>query len=561
MLIELRIRNLAVIEELSLEFGPGLNVLSGETGAGKSIVVGALSLLLGERASTEVIRAGADRATVEATFALPGEGPLRHRLGEIGVEEGELLILRRELQREGRNRAWINGSAVPATLLGEVGQSLVDLHGQHEHQALLQPAEQRRLLDAMAGAVDLAEGVADQVRGLSLVRKELDRIQAQRQELQSRSDFLRFQLEEIQGAKLAPGEDEALAEELRRVEHGEELQRDAAGIYGLLYAEEGSASEQMAEARELLRRMARVDPGVALLQEQGERIYHELVELGRAAGSYAEGVELSPLRAEELRGRTDLLYRLKRKYGPTLDEVLANGERLAKELAELEGAEVEEGELRRRIAEGESKVREMAGELSARRRVAAEELADAVEALFPALGMPGGRFRVALEPLTEVEGGGAERVTFLVSLNAGFEPRPLARVASGGETSRVMLALKTVLAEADRTPTLVFDEIDSGIGGAVALAVADLLRDLSAHHQLFAVTHLAQLASRAEHHFRVEKGEGGDGVSRTQVLRLEGEDRIGEVARMLGGSELSETSRAHARELLSRGAVRGQNRG
>ncbi|MEX1258505.1 MAG: DNA repair protein RecN [Gemmatimonadota bacterium] len=552
MLLEIRVKNLAVIRDLSLDLGPGLNVLTGETGAGKSIVVGALGLLLGGRASAEGIRSGADRAVIEGVFDLSSAPEVRERVAEMGfdLEEGELLLLRREIQAEGRSRAWIGGSPATAGALAELGQALVDFHGQHEHQTLLRPADQKDILDAFAGAGEESRAIArlhSELTGLQASAEERD---ARLREISGRADFLRFQLGEIEEAELSEGDDERVAEELGRLEHAEELARGSGQVYDLLYGAEGSSSERIAEARDLLARLARFDPSLEALRDQSDELYHRAAELGRSIERYGSGVEVSPRRADELRARADLLFRLKRKYGPELSHVIEHGRRTGQELSQLDGAAFDEKALAAKVAAAERALRERAEALSKQRADGATRLAAAVEALLPSLGMAGAQFRIALDPVEPPGAGGAEQVRFLASLNAGFEPKPLARIASGGELSRVMLALKSILACQDRVPTLVFDEIDAGIGGTVAVAVAAQLREVASRHQVFVVTHLPQIAARGAHHFVVEKREEG-GETVTSVRTLGGRERVQEVARMLGGDPESETSRDHAKELLA----------
>jgi DNA repair protein RecN (Recombination protein N) len=550
MLVELRIRDFAVIRDLKVELGPGLNALTGETGAGKSIVIGALSLLLGERASSESVRTGADRAVVEAVFDLSRLPDLRGRLDELGLPcDDDFLVLRREVQAEGRNRAWINGSPATAGAVGEFGGALVDLHGQHEHQTLLHGHEQRRILDAFAGAQDEAREVAR----LHTRRSELERERAgreeRRRELEARSDFLRFQVGEIDEAKVEEDEDVQVEDELRRLDHAEELARDAERAHRVLYAGDGSASELLAQARDLLRRVAGVDGALEETAREVEGAYHLVTELGRSLGDYASGVEINPRRAEELRRRSDLLFRLKRKYGPGLADVLATRARLHQELEELDRGEEELGVLEEAISRVTGELQAATESLSTARREAAARLAADVEALLPELGMEGAVFRVALDPFDEPTAHGGERVGFVASLNPGFAPRSLARIASGGELSRVMLALKAILARVDRVPTLIFDEIDAGIGGTVANAVSRKLREVANHHQVLVITHLPQLASMGHRHLRVEK-DTTEGVAATSIVALSGDERVREIARMLGGDPESETSREHARELL-----------
>lgn len=553
MLLELRIRDFAVIRDLSVELAPGLNVLTGETGAGKSILLGALSLLLGERAASESVRTGAERATIEAVFDLTGQEALQARLVELGFsQEDGLLLLRREVQAEGRNRAWINGSPAAAGTVGEFGRSLVDIHGQHEHQTLLHAENQRRILDEFAEAGELTRRVREGHGRLLELRSDRARREERVRDLTARADFLRFQLQEIEEAQIEEGEDRSVEEELRRLDHAEELTRSANEAHEILYGEDGAASERLDRARSLLERLVRFDASLKPFLEQVETAYHLTTELGRTLGDYAAGVEVEPARAEALRRRADLLFRLKRKYGPELSDVLETRARLSGEVEELEGGEIEMEALERRIAEAEEALASDARDLSRLRTEAASALAEAVEGLLPDLGLPGARFRVTFESLQEPGPGGLERITFEASLNQGFEPRALARIASGGELSRVMLALKSILARVDRVPTLVFDEIDAGIGGVVATAVSRKLKEVAESHQVLVITHLAQLASMGHRHLRVEK-ETREGLAATLILRLEGEERVREVARMLGGDPESATSREHARELLSAG--------
>jgi DNA repair protein RecN (Recombination protein N) len=551
MLLELRIRDFAVIQDLSLELGPGLNVLTGETGAGKSIIVGALSLLLGDRASNESVRTGAERARVEAVFDLSGREDLHALLEEQGLpDEGELLLLRREVQAEGRNRAWINGSPATAGAVGAFGRALVDLHGQHEHQALLDPVEQRRILDAFANGEPLVEEIGRLHARLAILLEEREARAQRGRELEARADFLRFQLQEIQDAELRPEEDREVEDTLLRLDHAEELARETEGVHDALYGGEGAVSEVVAEARDRVRRLARLDPGLGELEEQLDSLYHQAVDAGRRAGDYAGKVEVDPRRAEALRARLDLVFRLKRKYGPELQDVLDTARRLAEELGELDSSSLALEALDREADELRARLEERAGELSTLRAEAASRLAGEVGDLLPELGMKGSRFQVALDPLAEPGAHGGERVEFQASLNPGFPPRALARIASGGELSRVMLALKAILVRMDRVPTLIFDEVDAGIGGAVAVAVGQKLEEVAGHHQVVVITHLPQVASRAGRHLRVEKGED-QGVATTRLVTLEGEERVEEIARMLGGDPESRASQDHARELLA----------
>ncbi len=551
MLVELRIRDYAVVEDLTLELGSGLNALTGETGAGKSIIIGALSLLLGERASSDVVRAGAERASVEAVFDVEGVPAIREQLEAYGLRlEDGLLILRREVAAEGRNRAWVGGSPTTARIVGDLGTALVDLHGQHEHQALLRERDQRRILDAFASAETAASEVADVHTTLAGLRSDIESREERRRDVESRADFLRFQLAEIDDARPSPGEDEALEAEAARYEHSEELARGSATVHEVLYAGDEAIADHLAAARQRLERLADFDPQLRADVERLSEAWHAICDVGRRIGDYASAVDHDPARLEEVRGRLDKLFRLKRKYGPELADVLATAQRVRTELADLDDASHDLDELQGRIGATRELLNIAAGRLSEQRREAATSLGQAVAAVLPDLGLEGATFEVRLTTHETISAGGAESVEFLISPNQGFDPMPLSRIASGGELSRVMLALKSVLADVDRIPVLVFDEIDAGIGGVVATAVADKLAEVASRHQVFVVTHLPQVASRADNHLLVEK-ESEAGVTTASVRVLEGEARVEEVARMLGGDPESERSREHARELLA----------
>jgi len=553
MLIELRIRDYAVIHDLTLELGPGLSVLSGETGAGKSIIVGALSLLLGERASSDRVRTGAKRAMVEAVFDVSDYPKLKAQLNDLGIEaEDGLLILRREVASAGRNRAWINESPTTARTVGEVGRSLVDLHGQHEHQNLLKKDTQRSILDAFGEAEKDASVVAEEFRALSGLEAQLNELRQHRRELASRVDFLRFQIGELDEANVQPGEDEALAEESGRLENSEELLGEATRIHGELYSAEGAITERISGLAQALARLKDWDSSLEGPHKELQEVYHTLAEVGRELGDYVGTVRHDPGRLEEVRTRLDLLHSLKRKYGPTSDDVIEARDRVRAELDELEDGRWDEDTLAADVERVRGSLASAADSLSKKRQEAATRLEQEVEALLPELGLPAGTFKVQLEAFAEVRSHGAESVEFLVSVNAGFPPTALARVASGGELSRIMLALKAILAQVDEVPTMVFDEIDAGIGGRVASLVAAKLKDVARYHQVFVVTHLPQLASRARSHLLVEKSDG-EGLAAADVKGLTGDARVREIARMLGGDPESETSQNHARELLAAG--------
>lgn len=551
MLIELRIRDFAVIDDLSLPLGSGLNVLTGETGAGKSIIVDALSLLLGERASSEDVRAGAERALVEGVFDIALHPTIGALLDDLGLTtEDDLLILRREVQAEGRNRAWVNGSPATATTVGALGAELVDLHGQHDHQTLLRRGSQRDVLDAFARAQGIADRVRSHYERWLGAQEELTERRTRVEELRDQAEFLRFQLDEILEAEVDPDEEDTLDAEAQRLAHSQELAAEMARVHDNLYGGDRAISDQVDQVARLLERESRLDPNLAPIHDLVANALELIQEAGRRAGDYASDVEHDPSRLQAIEERRDLLFRLKRKYGPELDDVVNTRERLRREVAELDQADQDLAELEASVRDAHTQLVELAAELSERRREAAEVLARRVEKVLPALGMNAARMEIALLPEDQVGRGGSESVEFRIAVNEGFEPRGLARVASGGELSRVMLALKTVLAEVDHIPTLVFDEIDAGVGGTVAHGVAETLATVSAHHQVFVITHLPQVASRARAHLLVKKVTRG-GVAATDVVRLEDADRVEELARMLGGDPDSEASREHARSLLA----------
>ncbi|HEY7394314.1 MAG TPA: DNA repair protein RecN [Gemmatimonadaceae bacterium] len=549
MLTELRIKNFAIIESLTLPLAPGFNVLSGETGAGKSIIVGALGLLLGERASADVIRTGADRATVEGEFDIADRPEIKTLLDERGIDVDETVVVLKREVAPGRGRAWINGTAVNAGMLAEIGRLFVNLHGQHEAQTLLDGDAQRRILDAFAGATDVAARVKDAHDSLSSIIREIADLTKRRTDAERRADYLRHVVREIDDAKLSDGEDVRLEAEANRLENAEELRSLASGIASALDGEEDAILQKLAAVARHLTSIQRIDPSLARLQESYDAAYYAIEALARELEEYEAAVDLDPARLDDVRRRRDLLFRLTKKYGGTLADVIRTGEEARTELDLVDSAGIDIRQLEGREREARAALQDASAELSQLRAVGAEELARAVDGVLPDLGMADGHVHVALLPLGEIGPAGAEGVELRVALNVGHEPRPLARVASGGELSRVMLALKTILARLDRVPTLVFDEVDAGIGGRVGLQVGDTMRRVATYHQVFAITHLPQIAARAHHHILVSKGARG-GVTTADVEVLKSDVRVREIARMLGGDPESDVSRAHARELL-----------
>ena len=551
MLTELRIRHFAIIESVTLPLEKGLNVLSGETGAGKSIIVGALGLLLGERGSADMIRVGADKATVEGVFDITGRDDIAQMVDARGVDTDDgVIVLKREISTNGRGRAWINGSPVTAGVLAEVGRTLVNLHGQHEAQTLLDTESQRHILDAFGSAAAELDAVRLAYDDLATVCRHITNLTTRRADAEKRADYLRHVVDEIEGAKLADGEDSKLEDEARILENADELRTLGQSISTLLSDEESGVLLQLSSVQRALSQIQRIDSSVARLQELFDAGFYAIDELARATSVYAESVELDPERLSEVRARRELIFRLVKKYGGTLSDVIATGRSARAELDLVDSGAFDIDQLRAREIELSQRLNSVAKRLTAVRTTAAKKIAKAVDALLPQLGMEGGRFIVALVPSDEIGPAGAEEIEFRVALNTGYEARPLSRVASGGELSRVMLALKTTLARVDQVPTLIFDEVDAGIGGRVGLQVGDTMRRVAEDHQVFAISHLPQIAARAHQHIVVAKGDKG-GVTTADIKVLSQRDRITEIARMLGGDPDSQISRAHAKELLT----------
>lgn len=552
MLRELRIRNLAVIEAVTVPFGPGLNVLTGETGAGKSILIDAILLLRGARAQADAIRTDADTATVEAVFDTadaPGAAAVLEEAG-LAPEEGQVVV-RRELARSGRHRAFVNDSPVTVGLLERLGDHLVEVHGQHEHQRLLEPSRQLEVLDRFADAEPLRERVADLFAKYRAARDAVERLQGAERDRAQRMDLLRFQVSELDAARLRPGEEAELRAERRRLQHAGRIAAGLEEVVGLLAEDPESAAARLGRAARVLRDLGRIDPALAAPAEALDAASAHVEEALLALRGLRAGVEAEPGRLEAIDERIDALTRLKRKYGDTEEAMLAFREAAARELDRLARHDEVLAEEERRLAELQGELLAAAGTLGEARRAAAGRLGPLVQRELRALGMAQARFEVAVEAVEEVSARGRERVELRFSANPGEDLRPLARIASGGELSRTMLAVQAVLASADRVPTMIFDEVDAGIGGRIAAVVADKLAAAARGRQVLCVTHLAQIAARADHHLRVVKTVRG-GRTRASVDALAGPGRVEEVARMLGGEAPGEAALRHARELLRR---------
>jgi len=546
VLTELRVRDLAVIADVTLPFQPGLNVLTGETGAGKSMVVDALSLLLGERASADVVRPGAEKTVVEGAFEF-ASAVHRHLLSPfaaLGVElEDGRLVLKREVLREGKSRAWVNGSPTTIGVLAEIGALLVDLHGQHETQSLLRADAQRDMLDAYADADVERVAVRDAHARLKELEQRETELATRQADVRRKADYLRHVLQEIERAKPKLGEDEALDVEAKRLAHAEELGRLAREL------EETVDAAGLSKAQKILASLLRVDPSLGKWQELLDSAFTSSAELAQAARAYASEIEADPERLSAVEQRRDLLFRLQQKHGPTMADVLAARDTAARELELLDTADLDLRNIATDRAKAAEEFARACAALTEKRTAGAKKLARAVNKLLPALGMEGGKFAARLVPRATQTARGAEDVVFEVMLNVGLDSRPLARVASGGELSRLMLALKVVLASHDVVPTLVFDEVDQGIGGGVGGRVGEALMDVSREgRQALVITHLPQIAVYADQHLVVAKGKKG-GVATSDVAVVEGETRVKEIARMLGDADMA-TARRHAVELL-----------
>jgi DNA repair protein RecN (Recombination protein N) len=560
MLQELRIRNFAIIQEATLEFGPGLNILSGETGAGKTIILTALGLLLGGRGSPDMIRTGETDATVEAVFELEGEAALEG-FPDRDRAQRELLV-RRLIAEGGRSRVTIDGDLATVQNLGRVGAALVQVYGQHEQQSLLRPESHREILDRYARLEpELSEYRRewDKVTGLRARLDELNRRERERADL---LDLARFRISELEKATLVAGEDEALVAERTVLANASKLARAAGEAEAMLYGAEGAAVDAVASAQACLAEAERLD---AKLKEPLEMIRTARINLEEAAhalSGYAQRIESDPARLEQVEARIQELNQLKRKYGGSLGSVIATLERSRMEIGELEGVSESKAQLQRELTEALDGLSERAGQLTAHRKQAAADLKRRMEAELKTLGMRSPVFEPRLDLLNGEEDAvthrqialgraGADTVEYYIAPNLGQPAMPLARIASGGELSRVMLALKRLEAQRRGIATMVFDEVDAGIGGAVATVVGRKLKQLAKFHQILCVTHLPQIAAFADRHFVVEKEERR-GSTRSRVTLVDEEHRATEIARMLGGEGSSDKFLRAAKELLER---------
>ncbi len=566
MLEELRIHNFAIIDSLELSFAPGLNVITGETGAGKSIIIDAIEQLLGGRADNAMVRAGADRALIEGVFTLnahtrPAVVEALRRADLLEDEHPAYVVLGREIRGSGRSTARVNGVTVSQDVLREISEALVDVHGQSEHLSLLRPASHIDLLDRYADLLEMRAAMTTMVDRVASVRREIKALLEDEAALKRRAERLRADVEEIDAAQLKPGEEDDLRAERTRMANSEQLATLTAEAVLLLIGDDSAADrpnavDQLQRVAVLLGKLSNIDPTLKELSQFADTISEQAQELSISIQDYAESVEYNPARLDEVEARLETITRLKRRFGATVEEVLAYAERARAELDTLENSEARLEELRAQETKLLSYIGEMGQKISQVRQTFGKRLSEAVVNELADLKMQHTRFEVAITYRDDPEGcivgdrrvafgpTGIDEVEFMMSANPGEPLRPLVKVASGGETARIMLALKRVLSQADRTPTLIFDEIDQGIGGRVGGIVGEKLWSLTNSHQVLVVTHLAQLAGYADRHFRVRKDVTAKRVV-TEVTPLDDEQRVAELAEMLGatGDSGSQTAR------------------
>ncbi|MES1951820.1 DNA repair protein RecN [Salinisphaera sp. S4-8] len=554
MLAEITIRNFAIIDRLDVEFDTGMTVLSGETGAGKSILVDALNLILGDRADAQAVREGAERAEVSARFVLDDAPTARAWLAEHELDDDNECLIRRVVASEGRSRCWINGTPMPARELRELGERLVDIHGQHAHQSLLRRSAQRDLLDEYGEHANVLAAVAEASDKLRETRAAIAAIEQVDDAGAMRIDLLRYQVSELEALDLGADELDELEAEHRRLASAERLIGDGQRALTLLYeAEEGAAMDQLGSAERLVGDLAEIDDGFAPILELVASARIQAQEAVDALRHHVDTLDIDPQRFQEVEQRLASIQDLARKHHCAPADLPALATRLAEELDALEGAGARLETLKKDEARQTEAYHEAAAALSKKRVAAAKQLGKAITDIIRSLGMPEGEFSVRVAPRahTRISAEGTDEIEFLIAANPGQSARPLERVASGGELSRISLAIEVVAATRTRVPTLVFDEVDTGIGGGVAEIVGRQLRALGAAGQSLCVTHLPQVAAQAAHHLHVAK-QVRNGHTSTRITYLDADTRVEEVARMLGGVELTAQTRAHAADMIER---------
>jgi DNA repair protein RecN (Recombination protein N) len=561
MLVHLCISNFAIIKRLEFSLKPGLNILSGETGAGKSIIINAMNLILGGRASADLIRSGCKEASVEALFILPENRSLTQMLSDLGLPfDGELLI-KRTIFREGRNRIFINGSMATLQMLSRVGSILISISGQHEHQFLLRQDNHIYLLDDFGGLSEARFELSDVFTTYQSLKGEISHLEREINAIGERQDLTQFQIQEIERAEVSPGEDERLGEEKRRLQHAAELLEIVTEGYQSLYERHDSVLSSISQCIKRVAKGAEIDPGLGPIKEALSEIEVKLEDASLALRDYQKTISMDPHKLEELGERIELLNGLKRKYGPTLEDVLQYNNKLTSEIFDLDEKKVRLDQLIKKRPNLEADLMARATTLSKKRKKVAGGLEKSVEKELKDLHMSKTRFQIKFDQalggtgvmgspkVEDVRLDGFDRVEFLISPNIGEDLRPLVKIASGGELSRIMLALKTILARTASVETVIFDEVDSGISGATAEVIGEKLSSLAEYHQILCITHLPQIASQGQNHFLVSK-EVFDGRTQTLISGLEPEARVQEIARLLGGKEITPRAVAHAREML-----------
>ncbi|MBN1827708.1 MAG: DNA repair protein RecN [Deltaproteobacteria bacterium] len=556
MLRELSIKNLAIIDELKISFIEGMAVITGETGAGKSIIVGAIGLLLGDRAFSDIIRSSAENAEVEALFDIGNNASIKEKLTNAGIGANDELVLRRIISRSGKNRVYINGTIATLTHLTSLSESLVNICSQHEHQVLLNAESHIDILDEYAGIMPERYRYGSLFADCQKLQARLAEIERTNRAKKEREDLLAYQLEEIEKSGVVPGEDTALEEEKRVLTHALKLREWSEEAYGILYTRENSIIDRLKEVAGKIKSISAIDGGLGIETARLEGIYYDLDDIATLLRDYGAGKAYDPERLQEIDDRLDLLRSLKRKYGGSIEGILARAEAILQELESISLLERDLSALSVELDRSSRELLEQAEKLSQKRREAAKMLGRAIEVEIRSLDMPGAAFDIRVSEIHKsgaaidsLTAAGKDLVEFYLSTNVGEALKPLNRIASGGELSRIILAMKKVLARTGSVSTIIFDEVDAGIGGATAEAVGRKLKEVALHHQVICITHLPQIASFGESHFRVAKRVAGDRTT-TEVTALAEKERREEIARMLGGVTVTEATRQHASELL-----------
>jgi DNA repair protein RecN (Recombination protein N) len=555
MLTELSIRNFAIIDEMKVSFTGGLNVITGETGAGKSIIIGAVGLLLGERASADMIRSFEESATVEALFDIGEKDDLKKRIRQMGFHVGKELILKRIVTRTGKNRVYIDGQLATLGMLSTISESLINICGQHEHQVILNADNHIDILDEFGGLLPIRLEYADMYGQYLSLKERIREVLSVKKTRGEREDLLRFQFKEIDDAGIRAGEDTALLEEKKVLNNVQRLMDYAAGAHDVLYGRAGSVLAELRGTIASIREIKKIDTGLRVSDGDLDNIYYQLEEIALALRDYMKNLSYDPARLETIDDRLELLGRLKRKYGLTLEEVSQKRLQIEEELKAIASVDDEIEKMSKDIEALSPRLLEKASDLSKKRRNAASVLKKAIEGEIHSLRMETAQFEVAFKTPEDYQGSapfnpkGIDEVEFFLATNVGESLKPLNRIASGGELSRIMLALKNVLAKTGSVGTIIFDEVDSGIGGATAEDVGKKLKGVAKHHQILCITHLPQIACFGDTHYRVAKTVSGERTI-ASVDILSDKDRLDEIARMLGGTELTKKTKEHAREML-----------